>query len=217
MKSGRSKSSGPAPSKVGAKEKTAPTWVKLLVGFHVFATVVWTLPNLGSEVMSGRVPPTGTKWLLYWNAQYLKNFRPVSVYMMTTGAWQYWDMFAPDPSNTDWYCTADVEYQDGTVRTVAYPRMADLPITEKYVKERYRKFFERAHNATEPTLWPVFAQRMAVIGYLGPQNLPKIVRLVAHSRTTAAPGMQQNPEYQTENYYAYLVDQKLLKQAMGEQ
>ncbi len=209
MKAGRSTSSGPA------RAKTAPTWVKLLVGFHVFATIVWTLPNLGDDVMSGRVPPTGTKWLLYWNAKYLKPFDPVKVYVMTTGAWQYWDMFAPDPSNMDWYCTAEVEYRDGSKRTIPYPRMADLSLPEKFVKERYRKYYERAHNEMEQLDWPVFAQRMALLGYTDPNNPPHIVRLAAHSLLTAAPGLQQSTAYTNDVYYSYVVDPRLLRLATG--
>jgi hypothetical protein len=213
VKAGRSKPSGPVQAKAGAK--TAPTWVKILVGFHVFATVVWALPNLTPEVMSGRVAPTGTKWLLYWNAKYLKNLDPVKGYLMTTGAWQYWDMFAPDPSNKDWYCTAEVEYRDGTKRTIPYPRMADLPVAEKYLKERYRKYYERAHGDTEPIDWPVFAQRMALLGYTDPNNPPHIVRLYSHGLPTAAPGLKQDTEYSNDLYYSYVVDLKELRAAAG--
>lgn len=213
MKAGRSKTSGPVNAKTAAK--TAPTWVKILVGFHVFATIVWTLPNLEPDVMSGKIPPTGTKWLLYWNAKYLKPLDSVRAYVMTTGAWQYWDMFAPDPANTDWYCTAEVEYRDGSKRTIPYPRMADLSIPEKYVKERYRKFFERAHDKDPSMMWPVFAEKMALLAYTDPNNPPHVVRLVAHSLRIAAPGLQQGTVYDSNNYYSYVVDLKELQRMAG--
>ena len=34
-------------------------------------------------------------------------------YLSTTGLWQYWDMFAPDPSNLDVWFDALVTYRDG--------------------------------------------------------------------------------------------------------
>jgi hypothetical protein len=198
------------------KPKTAPTWVKILVGFHVFATIVWTMPMVSDQVLSGKVKPAGTSWLLYWNAKYLKTLEPVKAYLFSTGSWQYWDMFAPDPSSTDWYGTAEVEYQDGTKRVVAYPRMYDLPIPMKYVKERYRKFYERAHDDQRPILWPSFAQRMALLGYDNPKNPPVIVRLRRHWRYVAGPGKVQAKDYDSHMYYAYAVDQARLKRAAGE-
>jgi hypothetical protein len=197
------------------RPKTAPTWVKLLVGFHVFATVVWALPNLSEKVMNGTVQPTGTKWLLYWNAKYLKTLSPVKAYLFSTGTWQYWDMFAPDPANTDWYCTAEIEYRDGTKKPGDYPRIYDLPIPVKFVKERYRKFYERAHDDSKPILWPTFAQRIALLGYTDPKNPPVKVRLTRNWRFVADPGKKQDEKYSSYTYYIYLVDRKQLDAAKG--
>ena len=197
------------------RPKTAPTWVKLLVGFHVFATTVWALPNLSDKVMSGEVEPTGTKWLLFWNAKYLKTLSPVKAYLFSTGTWQYWDMFAPDPANTDWYGTAEIEYRDGTRGPGYYPRIYDLPIPVKFVKERYRKFYERAHDDAKPIIWPAFAQRIALTGYTDPNNPPVAVRLTRHWRFVADPGKKQVEAYSSYTYYTYLVDQALLNKAKG--
>ena len=197
------------------RPKTAPTWVKLLVGFHVFATIVWALPNLSDKVMSGEVQPTGTKWLLYWNAKYLKTLSPVKAYLFSTGTWQYWDMFAPDPANTDWYGTAEIEYRDGTRKPGDYPRIYDLPIPVKFVKERYRKFYERAHDDDKPIIWPAFAQRIALLGDTDPNNPPVKVRLTRHWRPVADPGKKQDEEYSSYTYYTYIVDQAMLKKAKG--
>lgn len=214
MKKGRGKDPGTAPSTGG---RTVPGWIKILVGFHVLATIVWTLPQPTVEVAQGRIQPQATGWLLYWNAKYLKTFRPIRSYILGTGAWQYWDMFAPQPAATDYYCTADITYLDGSVRSVAYPRIHDLPIPMKYVKERYRKFFERVRDTIppQPRLWPNFAQTIAFHAYTDPQNPPLVVRLREHSRVVAPPGQPQPTEYQNHVYYAYAVDQAWLKRAAG--
>ena len=195
--------------------RTVPVWAKLLIGFHVLASVIWALPKPPDAVVDGRVQPRLTLWLLYWNNRYLKPLDPVRGYILSLGAWQYWDMFAPDPANTDWYCTADVTYRDGTVRTVDYPRMYDLPIPTKYVKERYRKFFERAHPPASPRVFPPLAQAMALRGYTDPRNPPVVVRLKQHSLRVAEPGRPQSERYEVSEYFAYAVDQRWLRRAAG--
>ena len=199
--------------------RTVPGWVKLLIGFHLFASIVWALPRPPEDVANDKVLPHATLWLLYWNNKYLKPLEPVRGYILSLGAWQYWDMFAPDPANTDWYCTADVTYRDGTTRTVAYPRMYELPIPLKYVKERYRKYFERAHDGQSPSgvrVFPPFAQSMALLGYTDRNNPPIVVRLKQHSLRIADPGKPQSEKYDVQEYYAYAVDQRWLRRAAGE-
>lgn len=196
-------------------EKTAPTWVKALVGFHVFAICVWALPNPPETIVNGVSKPRASQWLLFWNAQYLKTLTPVRCYLFVTGTWQYWDMFSPDPASTDWYGTVDVEYRDGTKRTVPYPRMNDLPIPMKYVKERYRKFYERAHDDGKPILWPSFAQAMALRAYTDKANPPVVVRLRRHWLFVSPPGKPQPTKYNEYLYYAYAVDQARLRRAAG--
>jgi len=206
----RETSPGAAPQGQG---RTAPTWVKLLVGFHVLATTIWALPNLDGNVMSGTVSPHASQWLLYWNQRYLKPTVPIQTYLTVTGGWQYWDMFAPNPSNIDWYGDAEVTYRDGSKRIVDYPRISKLPISLKYVKERYRKFYERAHNAQEPFLFPTFAQAMALRAFTDRSNPPTIVTLRSHSLAIAPPGQPQPKEYSTGIYYTYAVDERWLEKA----
>ena len=198
--------------------RTVPAWIKVLVALHVFATLVWALPNPPSEVARGKVQPKATLWLLYWNAKYLKVLAPVRAYVLTTGTWQYWDMFAPEPASTDYYCEAEIEYRDGARRPASYPRMADLPIPLKYAKERYRKFYERAGDPTPPSprFWPPFAQTLALHAYRDKDNPPVVVRLTQRSRNVAPPGERQETGYKATFYFAYAVDQKRLRQEAGE-
>lgn len=205
-----------APSAATVDRRTAPVWVKILVALHLFAILIWTLPKLPDDVISGRVTPRSTQWLLYWNQKYLKNLNPVQAYLFSTGTWQYWDMFAPNPANWDWYCTADVTYSDGTKKEVPYPRIFSLPISQKLVKERYRKYYERAHDDNTPILWAPFAQAMALKAYTDPKNPPIQVDLVRHWHEIAAPGLPQDPSYGHWAYFHYAVDRRMLRKAKGE-
>ena len=195
--------------------RTVPGWIKILVGLHVFACIVWATPLPPPLVAQERIKPQASGWLLYWNAKYLKSNDLIQAYVLSTGTWQYWDMFAPNPSNVDWYCDAEVLYKDGTKRIVGYPRIFSLSIPQKYLKERYRKFFERAHDPSKPRIWPVFGQAMANIAYQDKANPPLVVRLRQHSRTIAPPGARQEVEYRSYEYYAYAVDQAWLRAEAG--
>jgi hypothetical protein len=194
------------------RQRNAPIWLKILLFAHVLAITIWALPNPAQSLIDGNREPVGTQRLLVWNHRYLKSLTPVSGYLFTTGAWQYWDMFAPDPAQTDIWCDADVVYRDGTVKRYAYPRIYDLPLPEKYLKERYRKFYERVNQDQYNYLWPVFAQRIA-FEMDDPQNPPVEVRLRRHWLTIVKPGEQQPTEYNTYHYYTHAVDPVVLQRA----
>jgi hypothetical protein len=165
------------------RDRNAPVWVKILVGLHVLAITTWSLPKASPAVANGTAAPYGTEWLLYINDFYL---RPTLIqhYLFTTGLWQSWSMFAPNPADTDIWGDAEIEYLDGTIARYQYPRMKLLPLTQKYPMERYRKFFENAHQNRASFLWPAFAQRVAEICYLEPENPPVRVKLFKHMRPT---------------------------------
>ena len=183
--------------------------------FHLIAITVWALPNPPSAVAEGKVSPAGTQWVPYYNKKYLKDFPPFAVYLAVTGFWQYWDMFAPDPTQTDYWGEATILFKDGSQKHYQYPRMALLGIYEKHVKERYRKFFERAGDDKFNYLWSPFACHIAYM-FDNPSNPPVRVKLFRHWRPVAAPGQVQNPTYDTYMYYEYVVDQHELAQARKE-
>ena len=187
-------------------------WVKLFVLFHLVAITTWALPNPPSAVDSGKVTPAGTQWIPYWNKKFIKSFPPLTVYLMTTGFWQYWDMFAPDPAQTDTWGDAEVVFQDGTTKHYQYPRMFLLPVHEKHVKERYRKFFERAGSDDYNYLWSSFGFRIAT-QFDNPKNPPVRVKLFRHWRPVAHPGQAQKQDYDSYMYYDYVVNQKQLEES----
>src|SRR5438552_4145857 len=132
----------PTPPLNGPDEQrpNAPIWLKVLVAWHVFAITVWALPSPGPAIIEKKAVPTGHGSILAWNFDTLKTFPPIRSYLFSTGFWQYWDMFSPDPAGVDNWFSAEIVYADGSVKTYEYPRMYDLSIPMKYEKERYRKF-----------------------------------------------------------------------------
>lgn len=206
--------SEPPASKPGYR---VPWWIKVFVFFHLFCITVWALPNPPDSVSSGKEQPVGSTWILYGNQKFLKPLPPLQTYLFVTGFWQYWDMFAPDPAQMDKWCDAEVTYKDGTVRRYQYPRMFLLSIPMKYVKERYRKFYERADQENYVYLWAPFAQRIALVNYHDPKNPPVQVRLFRHWLKIVPPGQFQATQYNQYDYFRYVVDQARLRRDAGEQ
>jgi len=190
--------------------RNAPLAAKVFVFLHLFAITVWALPNPPTPIRQGKVEPFGTDWILVGNDRYLKTQGLIKGYLFATGFWQYWDMFAPNPSKVDYYGTAEVTYRDGTRLHYKYPRVYELPIAQKYIAERYRKFYERAHVTSYTFLWAPFAQRVALINFKDTKNPPVEITLTVHSRAVAPPGKHQETAYQSEDYYHYAVNQKKL-------
>lgn len=151
--------------------------MKLFVVFNVIAIVSWVMPSPAPAVASGLLPGTFSEKLMNFNQNYLKN-SPIQLYILSTGLWQSWDMFAPNPANVDIYPTAEITLRDGQVLQYEYPRMYALSRTQKYQKERYRKFFEHANN--DAYLYPVFARRVLYLMNIDPSNPAVKVVLKRH-------------------------------------
>jgi hypothetical protein len=203
------------PTEPSSPAANAPVWLKALVVLHIVAITIWCLPIPPQSIMNGSRDPVGTEWLLVANQDHLKTLPPVKAYLFATGAWQYWDMFSPNPTQTDYYASAEVEYKDGTRKPFYYPRVADYPIAAKYTKERYRKFFERVRLADNKWLWPYFAQRIALLSVQNPENPPVRVRLTSHWKSISPPGVEQPKEYSSSMFYDHPVDQAKLREDLG--
>ncbi len=189
------------------KKQTVSVWVKLFVVFHITAITLFALPNPPAAIREHRVEPGGTEWLLYWNDAYVKPFPLISGYLKVSGFWQYWDMFAPNPSHTDTWGDALVEYRNGAKKRYAYPRMFNLPLYEKFLQERYRKFYERAGSDKYPYLFPQFGLRIALL-MDDPSNPPVKVTSYSHTKEIAEPGKRQEQNYTEHLVFTYIVDQK---------
>lgn len=142
------------------QRRNAPVWLKLLVGFHILAITSWAMPRSAPGVANGILPPSGLDWIPYLNDQYVRE-SPTKQYILTLGLWQSWDMFAPNPTNSDVWGDAIVVRKDGTETVFQYPRVYSQGIVAKYITERYRKYFERAHLDSFAFMRQPFAERIA--------------------------------------------------------
>lgn len=215
---------------VAETKKNAPWWIKAFVALHLVAITMWSLPYPKKPYMNGNAgfgintsSPTAfarsfsetvTEGTLYLNWKYLKG-SPLMYYPGVTGFWQYWDMFSPNPANTDLYMDADVVFRDGKKIRYKFPRIYSLPIPQKYVKERYRKYFENVNQADQGYSRPFCAQRIALENFNDPQNPPTMVTLICHQDVIEAPGVTPNPAYKEIPFYTYQVDLDKLRRDKG--
>ena len=196
--------------------------VKVFVVFHMVMILSWSAPKAPPAILNGSVPPTpqnvASRWTDFLLAENDK-FRfltPFKYYLLTTGTWQYWDMFAPNPANTDFWWDAVVTYKNGDQKVAVYPRMKDLSISEKYIKERYRKYLERMNNdSTDSWKRPTFAQRMALLAYKDPENPPVRVVLRRHFKQMLGMDKPVPKDYSVFEVFEYVVDQEKLKKDAG--
>jgi hypothetical protein len=198
--------------------KRVSPWVVAFVIYHIAVTFLGALPKPNQQVLDGTAVGKGGDWLLAYNHNHVKNFPLVYGYLDTTGFWQYWDMFAPDPSQVDFWGDAEVIYADGTMVVYKYPRVYEAGYVEKYFIERYRKFFERVHPEQYSFIWPYFAQRVALLNADDPKNPPVKLFLRRHFQDlqgTHKIPEKPLPEYQMFRYFEYSVDQIALHQAKG--
>ena len=192
----------------------------LVVGFvifHVLAITLYALPKPSDQVLAGKTAPRGSDSLLMFNYKEIKQWAPVYGYLYTTGFWQYWDMFAPDPAQTDVWCDAEIVFLDGTKTTFAYPRIKSLTIPEKFMRERHRKFYERVNSEQTPFFWSPFAQAIALQVATDPNDPPVQITLIRHFQVVARHDAKSSsePPYQSFRYFTYVVDQHKLFEEKG--
>jgi hypothetical protein len=214
----------------GRPIRNASPWIKAFVAFHIVCITMWALPypkkpyRLGTAKLgidSGNpqrfvqsFSETTTEGFLYLNWRYLKG-SPLMYYPGTTGFWQFWDMFSPNPASVDLYLTADVEYKSGKKIAFEYPRIYNLPIWKKYLKERYRKFYENANADDQAQARPYVAQRIALEACNDLLDPPIKVTLIRHFYPIAAPGQPQPKDYTTVPFFTYMIDQAKLRSDFG--
>jgi hypothetical protein len=224
-----------------AKKKGVHWAVQAWVLLHLFLVFSWTVPDpperitrqagfqTSAEIEQGAEPQTAPKpsfaqtvkdapnYYLLYNRLWIKNADPARYYMGFSGFWQAWNMFSPNPANVDVYIDAIVEFQNGEVMQFKYPVMQELSLTERYFKERYRKFVENTHPEAYSYKWPPIAQRVAYLSYRGDGNFPTMVTLRRHFKTipptNPIPPVEgyTAPEYVTYPFFTYMVDIKKLQ------
>jgi hypothetical protein len=160
--------------------------------FHIAAITCWCMP-LNSPLIA-----------VCRNA-----IRP---YMLWSGLFQSWDMFAPQPKSSNSYIESVVIYKDGRTQTWKFPRMEHLGLGEQLYKERYRKFVENLQDGANAAFWPDTARYIARLND-DSSSPPQIVVLVRHwsdipPRDEAAYYPQP---WHAQIFYEYYVQTKDLK------
>ena len=104
---------------------------------------------------------------------------PFVNYILFTGLAQNYGVFAPSPRRTNIHFLAVVTYEHGERKLVALPRMERLSLTQKFFKERYRKFLNDNVAAEKYAfLYRDVAARVAHDNDLFKDNHPVRVALV---------------------------------------
>jgi len=142
--------------------------ISAFIAFNLFAIIGWSVPMDSPLIDRCR--------------------RLVRPYLLYTGLFQKWDMFAPDPSKLNNYVAAVITYSDGTSSSWEFPRMENLGYIDKYFKERYRKYANDCLNLDMySALWPDAARYIARLN-TRPSNPPVAVDLVRHWYIVQPPG-----------------------------
>ena len=142
-----------------------PNWkyvaINIFLAFHIFAISCWCLPMTNPFVQVCRYA--------------------VRPYFLWTGLFQSWDMFSPQPETTNGYLEAIVLYKDGSTQIWSFPRMDLLSLTNRYSKERYRKFVEVILDDKNSAVWPDVARYVARLPGIRAGNPQKVLLLAKWS------------------------------------
>ena len=167
--------------------------INVFLIFHMLAITCWSIPFAGPLVRAGR-----------------NILRP---YIVSSGLFQSWDMFSPDPKAVNSYIEAVIIYKDGTSKLWTFPRMELLDVPERYVKERYRKYEESLQNNENELLWPDAARYVARLNS-DPSHPAEAVWLVVRWTDIIPPadsnGYGRGP-WQVNVFYRYTVQPEDLK------
>jgi hypothetical protein len=100
--------------------------VSAFVIFHLSAICVWTIPPC------------------YIKDHLIPFYR---YYVLPTGVWQWWAIFAPDPVRDTFVMDAEVIDAKGMRHIFEFPRIADLPFWLKMARYRQPKFTGNMANS----------------------------------------------------------------------
>ena len=131
--------------------------INAFLAFHILAVTVWCVP-----IDSPLIP-------LCRNL-----IRP---YFLWAGLFQSWNMFAPIPKGANTYIEATLIYRDKSRKIWTFPRVEQMNLTERFFKERYRKFAENLQRDELDELLPDAARYIARLNS-SPDNPVRTVILV---------------------------------------
>jgi hypothetical protein len=165
-----------------------PYWKYLAINaflvFHILAIACWCMPIDSPLLLACR-----------------SMVRP---YFLWSGLFQSWDMFSPLPKATNSYIEAIVLYNDGSTTMWSFPRMELLSLTDRYFKERYRKFVENLLEDKNSSLWPDAARYIARLSGGRPDRPQKVMLSVRWSNIVAHnDGTFTNSPWDVHVFYSY--------------
>lgn len=188
--------------------------VKTALLLHCVVIFLWCMPKAPQRfrnlVRNDATPreranapqPNPIDWVLIQNDRVVRTNPVVQNYLLRLGLWQYWDMFAPNPASNDFWVDARADFADGTSAFLPYPRMSQLSIPERYIRERYRKFMERGHLEDYQFIWPYIARKLARDAAVRNGKDPVRVHLVRHFRLLPGPDKPM-PPYNEYEFFRY--------------
>ena len=160
--------------------------------FHILAITCWCLPINSALILECR-----------------EFVRP---YFLWTGLFQSWDMFAPNPKSMNSYLEALIIYKDRSTEIWTFPRVQLLDLTERYYRERYRKFEEDVTENEHAGLWPDTARYVARLHRNGPTPPATVMLLVRWSNSVQRDdGTFERTPWDAHVFYSYTVKPEDLK------
>ncbi len=146
---------------------TVKTWgTSAFVVAHLAALVVWNLPG-------GAIQERFGPW--------------VSYYMLPTGLWQDWGMFAPDPYSSSTTLEAITLDAHGTLRTQPFPTLGNRPVVEAALAYRHAKFASTVGVPHMVTLREFVARSVIRAQDIPPESFPVDVQLYYNVRPIPRP------------------------------
>jgi len=130
-----------AKSRISQLRRVKYIAINVFLAFHILAIACWCMP------LDTPLVPLCRNLI-----------RP---YFLWSGLFQSWDMFAPIPKAANTYVEAVVIYTDGSRKIWTLPRPQQLGLTERYFRERYRKFADNLPLEENEALLPDAARYIA--------------------------------------------------------
>ncbi|HUS35955.1 MAG TPA: hypothetical protein VM680_11445 [Verrucomicrobiae bacterium] len=126
-------------------------------------------------------------WGLPSNIFAVKTTAPFARYVLFTGLWHRWSMFAPSPYTLNYDMRAQIEFQDGSSKQWIWPRMEEFSLWKRIPKERFRKWRELMFNDSFAGSWRHNAKFIARQVNSNPANPPVKVTLTRFWSPIAPP------------------------------
>ena len=126
------------------------------------------------------------------------------------GLYQTWNLFSPEVRATNFYVSALIEYEDGGLKMVEFPRMNLLSFAERFQKQKMRKLFVDCWASPEMKPFREDEARYVARLSTSASAKPKTVRLTLNWSPVPGPEhfvkrQDVPPEHNRDTYFIYHV------------